>query len=132
MSLQGSLSQLGLADVLQNALAGRTGQLTLRKGADRAVLYLSDAGIQVTEPEVLEAGGVLASFVHRGLVTPEAADEATRRAHGNPAAAIDVLVRDGILPREELHQLVCGAAEDTLLDLIATRSRLGPTRRRAG
>jgi outer membrane protein assembly factor BamB/tetratricopeptide (TPR) repeat protein len=119
MSLQGSLSQLGLADVLQNALAGRTGQLTLRKGAERAVLYLSETGIQITEPRVLEPEAVLVSFVHRGLVPEPAAQAALKQANGDATSAIDLLVRDGVVPREEVHQLVGAAAEDMLLDLLS-------------
>jgi hypothetical protein len=119
MSLQGSLSQLGLADVLQNALAGRSGRLVLRKGAERAVLQLDPEGIFVLEPEVLDPADLLDSFVRRGTVKKPVVAAAQKAGAGDPTAALDALVQAGELPREDVGRLLRAAAEDTLLDLLS-------------
>jgi outer membrane protein assembly factor BamB/tetratricopeptide (TPR) repeat protein len=117
MSLQGSLSQLGLADVLQNALAGREGCLVLRRGTERAVLHVSGDGIRLLEPHVVDPGALLDGFVYRGLLTKEVLDQAVKR-HGDGEAAVSALVRTGALDESEVRRLLAGAAEDAVLDLL--------------
>lgn len=66
MPLRGNLQNLRLGDVLQTVLAsGGRGLLRVRSGTRRAVLHLSDHGLRVLEPEVLDDRMVLDAFVRR-------------------------------------------------------------------
>ena len=76
MSLQGSLRQLGLADVLQTALAGRRGNLILRRGAMRAVLHIAADELYLVEPDPIDPAILLEGFVHRGLIPQETVAQA--------------------------------------------------------
>ncbi|MFV1958627.1 MAG: DUF4388 domain-containing protein, partial [Planctomycetota bacterium] len=117
MSLQGSLRQLGLADVLQTALAGRHGNLILRRGATRAVLHVAEDQIHLVEPDPLDPEILLLGFVHRGLLAQETLD-AERLRDPDPVVLIDTLVQRGLIPHHDLDAVLRGAAEDAILDLL--------------
>ena len=117
MTLQGSLQQLGLAGVLQNALAGRSGTLYLRNGTARAVLVVDEHEIRLLEPDTVDAQSLLQGFLHRGLLSNELFEQALQS--GNDAIGIiDHLVETGGLPRPDLENVLRAAAEDTILELL--------------
>ncbi len=121
MALQGSLGHLGLADVLQSALAGTGGgNLTLSHGAERAVLHVADDGLHLLEPEVLEVEDLLAAFRERGTLDASALKKARGRGLSD-LALIDLLVAEGALSEADVTEAVAGAAEDTILDLLTWR-----------
>src|SRR5262245_29713823 len=116
MALQGNLGQLGLADVLQTALAGQHGgDLTLTHGAERAVLHVSEDGLHLLEPDVLDPEDVLTAFVERGVLTRDDITQAQGKAGLRSLALLDHLVAEGTLSEGDLLEVVAGAAEDTIL-----------------
>lgn len=119
MPLQGSLGQIGLADVLQTALAGQAGgDLILSRGPERAVLHVAEDGLHLLEPEVLEPEEVIAAFQERGVLSREILAQASGKSGLKGLGLIDQLTASGVLPEAELLEVVAGAAEDTILDLL--------------
>jgi len=118
MALQGSLGNLGLADLLQTGLSGQVGgTLTLRQGPERARLYVSEEGIRVLEPQVIDAQEVLQAFLHRGVLY-EAQVEAATGGGMVDADLLDRMVAGGLLREGEIEELLGTVAEDVLLDLL--------------
>jgi tetratricopeptide (TPR) repeat protein len=119
MALQGSLGQLGLADLLQTGLAGGAGgHLHLSCGAQRAVLYVSDEGLRLLEPDVLDPNDVLRAFIDTGVL-----DDATIQAQGRSAQQgglelLDALLLADALKEADLFEILASVAEDTILDLL--------------
>lgn len=121
MSLQGSLQQLSLGDVLQNALAGRQGNLYLRKGVHRALLHIETNLLYLVEPDTLDAESMLQGLLHRGVLDPlvyAGVQEPPRPA----SDLLEHLVDEGLLPRPEVDAMLRGAAEDSILDLLTWQS----------
>ncbi|MDJ0974793.1 MAG: PQQ-binding-like beta-propeller repeat protein [Planctomycetota bacterium] len=119
MPLQGSLGHLGLADLLQTGLAGRTGgYLTLRRGAEHAVLYVGDDGLYLLSPDPLDASEVVAAFAQRGLVPGGVAERMAQCDPRETVRLLDELVASGTMPENELLDLLAGTAEDSILDLL--------------
>ncbi len=117
MSLQGSLRQLGLADVLQTALQGRQGNLILRRGATRAVLHVATDQLHLVEPDPVDPDILLEGFVHRGLL-PRPTLDAERAREPNPVLLLDALLERGLVPWHDVDAVLRGAAEDAILDLL--------------
>ena len=88
MTLQGSLQQLGLAGVLQNALAGRSGVLYLRNGTARAVLLLEGHQLRLVEPDTVDPQSLLDGFLHRGLLTTDVFEQALPAGGARPGASV--------------------------------------------
>ena len=81
MPLQGSLENLGLADLLQTGLAGREGgYLTLRRHAQHAMLYVGENGLHLIEPDPLDPQDVLSVRDFEIFVTAQF--KATRQSGG--------------------------------------------------
>jgi outer membrane protein assembly factor BamB/tetratricopeptide (TPR) repeat protein len=117
MTLQGSLQQLGLAGVLQNALAGRSGTLYLRNGTSRAVLVVDEHEIRLLEPDTVDPESLLQGFLHRGLLTQEMFEVAIQTGE-NPIGVLEHLIDAGAIPRPDLDNVLRAAAEDTILELL--------------
>jgi tetratricopeptide (TPR) repeat protein len=118
MALQGNLGQIGLADVLQTAMAAtRGGELVVTRGPERAVLRLSSEGLFLLEPEVLDAEDVLAAFAERGLLPPEAL-KALRPGTEKASTVLEGLIASGTIPESQVLELVAGVVEDTVLSLL--------------
>lgn len=119
MPLQGSLGHLGLADLLQSGLTGTGGgTLHLSNGAERALLFLSEEGLHLLEPDVIDPNDLVRAFLRRGVL-----QEATVRAQGRAATQggvvlIDQLLECGALEQDTLMEVLAGVAEDTILDLL--------------
>lgn len=117
MPLQGSLGHLGLADLLQTGLSGRVGgYLTLRRGAEHAVLFVGEEGLQLLTPDPLDPIDVITAFVRRGRAPADALKGASD--HQGAAARLDELISRGMVPEPELLDLLAGTAEDSILDLL--------------
>jgi hypothetical protein len=121
MPLRGNLQNLRLGDVLQTVLAsGGRGLLRVRSGTRRAVLHLSDRGLRVLEPEVLDDRMVLDAFVRRGAVQPEVLERARRLAgKGGDGSVLETLLIGGSIDRQPFDALLGEAAEDAVLDVLA-------------
>lgn len=118
MALQGSLGHLGLADVLQTALAGQSGgNLTMLRGAERAVVHVAEDGLYLLEPDVLDPDDVLSAFEARGVLSRAVLSKAQEQG-AKGLALLDALVADGHLSEGDLMEVVAGAAEDMILDLL--------------
>ncbi|MFM8980322.1 MAG: PQQ-binding-like beta-propeller repeat protein [Planctomycetia bacterium] len=121
MPLQGELGQIGLADVLQTALAGsRGGTMTVTRGLERAVLQLGSEGVFLVEPEILEASDILAALHDRGELPPEATGAiATGKASAEDA--LESLVAGQKVPEERVREIVAAEVEDAVLTLMSWR-----------
>ncbi|MFO0934036.1 MAG: DUF4388 domain-containing protein [Planctomycetota bacterium] len=121
MPLRGNLQNLRLGDVLQTVLAsGGRGLLRVRSGTRRAVLHLSDRGLRVLEPEVLDDRMVLDAFVRRGAVQPDVLERARRLAgKGGDGSVLETLLIGGSIDRQPFDALLGEAAEDAVLDVLA-------------
>ncbi len=117
MSLQGSLRQLGLADVLQTALAGRRGNLILRRGPTRAVLHIATDELYLIEPDPIDPDILLEGFMHRGLLAEETV-AAERQREEDPLRRVDALLEKNVISAHELDAVLRGSAEDAILDLL--------------
>ncbi len=132
MALQGNLGQIGLADVLQTAMAStRGGELIVTRGPERAVLRLSSEGLFLLEPEVLDAEDVLAAFAERGLLPPEAL-KALRPGTEKASTVLEGLIASGTIPESQVLELVAGVVEDTVLSLLTWREGLFRLQENAG
>ena len=119
MALQGSLGQLGLADLLQTGLAGGAGgHLHLSCGAQRAVLYVSDEGLRLLEPDVLDPDDVLRAFIDTGVLTEATIQEQGRAAQQGGLELLDALLLAESLKEADLFEILASVAEDTILDLL--------------
>ena len=116
MSLQGSLRQLGLADLLQGALAGRTGNLYLSKGASRAVLHCEAHQLRMVAPDGIDAETLTQGLVYRGVLDSEVYNDALEDR--SALEVLDHLLETEQLARPEVDQVLRGASEDAILDLI--------------
>lgn len=121
MPLQGQLGHIGLADVLQTALAGsRGGLMTVTRGPERAVLHLGAEGLFLVEPEILEASDILAALHDRGELPAEAAGAiATGKASAEDT--LESLVASKKVPEERVQEIVAGEVEDAVLTLMSWR-----------
>lgn len=121
MPLQGQLGHIGLADVLQTALAGsRGGVMTVTRGPERAVLQLGSEGLFLVEPEILEASDILAALHDRGELPAEAAGAiATGKASAEDT--LESLVAGHKVPEERVKEIVAGEVEDAVLTLMSWR-----------
>lgn len=120
MALHGSLRELRLGDVLQTVQsAGGRGLLRVRNGGRRAILHLSDRGVRILEPEVLDDRMIVEALVRRGVVQADVAQRARVAAESRKQSPLEPLLVGGSVDRARLDDLLVEAAEDAILDVLA-------------
>lgn len=108
MSIQGSLEDVGVADVMQFVhLGSSTGTLVLTSDNDRVEIGFHEGGvINAWDSKSMRLGELL---VTRGLVSQDALDCALKMQHAmeGPVLSIgEILIREGVLEPDDLREAV--------------------------
>jgi hypothetical protein len=120
VSLQGVLSDFGIADVFQLiAQQRKTGVLTLENEGRTLEVHFSEGSVVRARPGDTAPDAALAEFLLRtGAISEQALVEAQRRQEQSPAPLAEVLVGSRALAQEELERVVRLVTHETIFELF--------------
>lgn len=120
MSLQGVLSDFGVADVFQLiAQQRKTGVLTIENEGRSLEVYFQEGAVLRARPAESRPDGALAEFLLRtGAISEPALSEAQRQQEETLESLSQIMLQTGALAPEELERVVRLVSGETIFELF--------------